>query len=268
VIIKINEAAFRIFICAPLLILAGCATVSIPTSLKTEDTQNLHKVAVVTNLSDSKLQIFDRTGIKDQYSSYYSMGALSYLLVDGVSSAQVKASLQGDPELLRQALSDFSVKDVFNDIFTKFFKTGFETIGPIITEKFTITEYAEASNCKKKKIKDYNILSKELGVDAVIEINYRYGLGAYGVGFYCLPLIMAEVTMISLPEDKILMERKLGSDYAVKRGYTVDNLRENGGELFRKEFSRSVHDFIYALAPAFGKEASLKDRSYWDSQNN
>ena len=64
------------------------------------------------------------------------------------------------------------------------------------------------------------------------------------------------------------MQRELASDYAVKRGYTVDNLRENEAELFKKEFANSVHDFIYVLAPAFGKEASLKNRSHWDSQNN
>ncbi len=114
-----------------------------------------------------------------------------------------------------------------------------------------------------KTIRDYTILSKSLGVDAVLQINFIYGLAGYGGYQRPSAVISGFVSIIDIKDNKLLMRKIMSSDSYYKKGYTVDEFKTNQAELFKKEILEAIRWFARLVASEFGVELSLKEKSYW-----
>lgn len=262
------------------MIIAGCATP--PKILKEEDIGGIRKLAVVTSLSDTELQILDHTGIGNisYYEPYYDpqfhslslgqaaavgaiAGLLEGLIEAGIREVAIKSSLGGEPDALREAVRDFSVKEVFDDNFARVFSLGREIVRPQEIEGLEIGEYPEREAVGGETIRDYTVLSKRLGVDTVLEIDFRYGLAAYGGGVSASAVIAGVVSVTDIKDNKLLMRKTISSDAYYRKGYTVEDFKANGAELFRKESVEAIRGFARLVAAEFGEELSLKHKSYW-----
>jgi hypothetical protein len=117
-----------------------------------------------------------------------------------------------------------------------------------------------------EQIKDYTVLYKQFGADSVLEISYVYGIAAYMGGEKPSAVISADVSLINIPKNKLLMRKKIESDLFYRKGYTIDEFRANNAELFKKEIGEAIQGFAHLVAKEFGIELSLKNKSYWQTE--
>jgi hypothetical protein len=246
------------------LITIGCA--GTPKVLKQEDVQNIKRLAVVTSLKDNNLQILDRTGAKERTYGGYQFGALGAalesLILSGIASSKVKSSLGGDPELLKKELVNFPAKILFDEYFVKTFTMNFEIVNPQDIDKLGIKEYPEKETSDEKTVKDYTIIKEKFGTDTILEINFIYGLAAYESENASV-VISADVSVIDVKDNKLLMKKNILSDEYFKMGHTIDEFRANNAELFKKELIEAICGCAHLITSDFGEKLRLKDRSYW-----
>ena len=243
------------------VVISGCAAA--PYVLRDEDIQNIKRLAVVTTLSEPELQIVDYTRITEP--PYTQSGVLPLLIELAVreaqASAEIKASLGGDPDVLKETVSDFRIKERFDEAFGKMSSTGFEIIGPEEVERLGIKEYPEGGDVEGRTIKDYSALYNRLGVDTVVEIDFIYGLAAYRRERRPRAVIVADVSVMRLVDNELLMRKRIesaGRAAVLDRGYTVDEFNANGAELFKKKILEAMRYVAHIVARQLGIELSLK----------
>ncbi len=246
-------------------IIGGCAgTIKV---LKQEDIRDIRKLAIVTSLLDKELKVLDHTGIESYGDPRFGFPVffLDVLLTAFSAAAAKYDSLGGDPDPLRQELVDFPIKKVFDENFTKFFSKNFEIISPQDVDNLGIAEYPEKESVDGETIRDYTVLKEKLGVDTVLEINFIYGLAAYAE-HSASTVVSADISVISIVENRILTKKTILSDSYYKSGHTVDEFKANGAELFKKEIPEAIRGVAHLVASGFGVALSLKEKSYWHSE--
>ncbi|MDH3936943.1 MAG: hypothetical protein OEV68_06390 [candidate division Zixibacteria bacterium] len=236
--------------------------------LKPEDTQQIKKLAIVTSMKDEELQVIDHSGMIKSLKEgrYANTGILGTLIIGGVIDANLRSSLGGDPDMLRMAVSDLPIKKLFDEDFTKTFVMGFETVSPMDVDNLGVDKYPRKKVGRKTKINDYTVLNDKLGADWVLELNFLYGLAAYGGGVSPSAVITADVSVIDIQGNKLLMRRAISSDDFYRKGYTVGEFRSRGGDLFKKEIVEAIQGLAHLVAKEFGEELSLKQKSRWNTE--
>jgi hypothetical protein len=245
-------------------LMAGCASTS--TRLKEDDVTGIRKLAIITALQDDNLQILDRTHIKDQGytgAQHGFLGALvAELITETAARAQVKGSLGGDPDLLRQAASDVPVGQIFDENFYKAFDIGCEILCRETVDSLRKEHQAKMAKAGTEDPPDAIAPYRELGVNRILKIEYTYALAAYGGGAKPSVVIHAKVSLANL--DKERMARKtICSDSHHKKGYTIEEFKADGAEIFKEELAEATWALAYLVASEFGVELSQKERSYW-----
>lgn len=248
---------------AILLVSVGCATT--PQALKQEDIRGIRKLAIVTSLSDEDLKILDHTEIMEQPAAT-QFGVLGVLMYAGIASAKVKLALAGDPDSLRQAAADFPVKEVFDQNFVEAFPVSCEILSPQQVDALGTEEYPTCKSAKGKTIHDYSVLCKKLNVDTVLEIDFIHGLAVCKGEKRPTAVVAADVSVLDIEENRLLMKKSISSDDYYIKGYTVDEFRANEAELFKKEILEAVRGFAHLVASEFGAE-SLREKSYWHPES-
>ena len=247
-------------------VVVGCAAT--PNTLKEEDIEGIKKMAVVTSLADEELKILDHTHIEESYTNYQSgaLGALAEVLVESAYAAvTVKSALGGDPDPLRQAAADFPVKEVFDDNFFRMFSVSWEVIDPQDVEALGIDKYPTHKSATGKTIHDYTALRKKLNVDTVLEISFVHGLAVCAGVKRPTAVITADVSVIDVEKNRLLMRKTISSDDYYINGYIVDEFAADKAELYKNEIVEAIRAFTHLLVSELGGDTteSLKDKSYW-----
>jgi hypothetical protein len=245
-------------------LIAGCASTS--TRLKEDDVTGIRKLAIITALQDEKLQILDRTHIRDRGYTGAQHGLLGALVADLITEtaarSQVKGSLGGDPDLLRYAVSEVPVKEIFDENFYKAFDIGCETVSRETVDSLRMEHQAKMKKASSEKPPDAIAPYRELGVNRILKIEFIYGLAAYGGGVKPSVVVRAEVSFANLDKERTA-RKTICSDSHHKKGCTIDEFRADGAEIFKKELAEATWALAYLVASEFGVELSQKERSYW-----
>jgi hypothetical protein len=247
------------------LLITGCAATT--TGLKEEDIRAIRKLAIVTVLEDQKLQILDRTGIKQQSWTDGQLGLLGALveglIVETVANAKIRGSLGGEPNLLRYEVSDVPIKELFDESFHKAFSIGCEIISPQVVDSLRMEHEAEKEKPGGEKAPDAIAPYKELGVNTILKIEFIYGLAVYAGGVRPSAVIKGRVSVADIEKEKVLLAKTISSDSYYKKAYTIDEFKADGAELFKKELAEATWALAYLVASEFDVELSRKERSYW-----
>lgn len=257
-----QKATIAVFLLV--FLIAGCASTS--TRLKEEDIKAIRKLAIITALEDEKLQILDRTGIKQQSWTGGQLGLLGILveglIVETVANAKIKGSLGGEPDLLRYAISDVSIKELFDENFHKAFTIGCEIISRETVDSLRMEYQAKMKKAGSTEPPDAIAPYKKLGVNSILRIEFIYGLAVYAGGIRPTAVISAEVSFANLEKERVARKR-ISSDSQYKKGYTIDEFKADGAEIFKKELAEATWALAYLVASEFGVELSQKEKSYW-----
>ena len=138
----------------------------------------------------------------------------------------------------------------------------FEIVAPQDIDKLDIKEYHEKETSDGETIKDYTILKEKFNTDTILEIDFIYGLAAYE-NEYASAVISADVFVINIDDNKLLMKKTILSDEYFKMGHTVEEFSANNAELFKRELIEAIYGCSYLMASDFGVKLPLKDKSYW-----
>lgn len=247
-----------------ILLVMGCA--GSPKLLKQEDVKGIKRLAFVSSLSDKELQILDHTGHKQQSYTHGQYGAIGGL-IEGIIAAGAAPTIHlgGDPDSLREAVSDFPIKEHFDENFDKVLSINFEILSPEDLDSLRKQDYPETEGASDRTIEDYAALYEKFGVDMVLEIDFVYGLATYRGGLLPSAVVSADVTVRSIDKNKRLMKKTISSDSYYKRGYTVDEFKADGAKLFKSEIIEALRGFSHIVASEFGVELSGKEKSFWGS---
>ena len=149
-------------------------------------------------------------------------------------------SSSGDSDLntLKSAIKGFNVQDEFNDnFFVEIIKAVEKredlTATIIDSDKYRSTQGEELI----AKIKNEN---KDL--DAVLTVFYAYGLGHTNESGL-KPAIVAQVSIVDLRNDTILMSEVSSSTALYISSHSFDELSDNNAELFRSDFRKVANNF-------------------------
>jgi hypothetical protein len=99
-------------------------------------------------------------------------------------------------------------------------------------------------------------------VDAVLEIDYTYGLTAYN-GVSSSSAVEADVKVIRLKDDKVLLRKRLSSDDELRRGHSVDDFSREGARIYREELKEAIKGLSHLVLKEFGVEPDSKKQSRW-----
>jgi hypothetical protein len=114
-----NRPKLAIGLCmiSSLLFCVSCATST--TNLSTELTDNIKKVTVIIEQKVDKLQILDHTMVWNTQMSHGQYGAVGGLMegvILGISASnRIKKSLGGDPDILKDSVSDIEIDEIVYD---------------------------------------------------------------------------------------------------------------------------------------------------------
>jgi len=247
------------------MIIGGCA--GTPKVLKQEDIRGIKKIAVVTSLSNNELIIMDHSQIMEQAPN--PSGLIPALIASTIALAAAEANLRsvldGNPDSLRQVLTDFPVKKVFDENFIKTFFVNREIISPAQVDSLGIDEYPTCKTVKGKTIKDYTPLCEKLNVDTVLQLNFAYGLAVCAKMKRPTAVVSTVMLVIDVENNKLLMRKEVSSDDYYEKGYTLDEFKANGGELYREEIVKAIQGLSYLVSSELGGGVpeSLEEKSYW-----
>jgi hypothetical protein len=243
----------------------------VPKEIAVDDVARIEKLAVVSRLTEPELQVLDHTGDRMAYYQPYTgnvsqdatSGAMTGVVSDLLALDQIGKSLDGDPDVLREALADFPAAATFNDHLCQHLELSFPVVGPDEMTDIDITELAVNENATGQQVRDYSPLRGQFGVDSVLEIDYIYGIAAYAGRVRPSVVIAAGVRVIDLEDNEVLMSKVLASDLNYKRSHSIDEFAADDGRLFRDEFIQDTCGMANLIARAFGVELSEKHRSHW-----
>ncbi len=262
-----NYKQMAVLAIAPSLLIMSCSAPH-PKVLQQGDIDDIKKLAVVTSLSKNELQVLDHSRMME-YSSTSQYGAVGGLLeglvVGGMASGQIRSSLGGDPDSLRQVVSDLDAKTLFDDNFLSIFTVSFGIVGPQeVDSNIRLAEKPGSESVADEKVRA--AIYEKLRVDTVLEIDFVYGLAAYAGGLAPSAVISGVVTVVDVQENKVVMKKRMSSDSYYKKHYTVEEFSADGGQLFRREIREAARGFAHIVASEFGVELSHKQESYWQSE--
>jgi hypothetical protein len=211
----------------------------------------IKNVAVITNLEDDSLCVLDISEIRKQaYSKQYGGvmfgaigGALEALIIEGVASYRIRSLVGGSIEPVRESISDFDAKSIFEAIVHKKLSEqlkesrGIQSV--IMLKKEGVVETGDGISISNAQKGNYP--------DTLLTIEYRYGLGAF-VENEPLPAIMASVSVISIPENRKLMTDTIMTYGCSGNAYNLVDYARDKGEIYRRCFEEVVEEFGERLA--------------------
>ncbi len=221
------------------LFLSGCATTTV--DLVKHDAESVRKIALITRLSNDRLQVFDQTGPKRMYVAAPATpaGIAAGLVVGGVAKAVVAGikknrSLSGDPNDLQNELGDSRIDLIFDSTFMDEFGQKFEIVAPQVSKDVRLEPNpAEGGQA------DYSPFQKLFGADSVLVIDYQYGLAAYDKR-PASAAISADVSLISVGENRVILHKSIFCDTSWRGGHTVSEYKADNARLFKEEIAEDV----------------------------
>jgi hypothetical protein len=223
--------------------LSGCATV--PRYMSNDYINKIKNIAVVTNLQDDSLSVLDVTGIRKQENSkqyggvmYGAIGgALEALIIEGISSYKINSLIGGSITPIQESIAGFDVKATFDDIVNKHF---FEHIRA--NRDIQSLVMLKTVNSLEFPNEQHNS-----NPDTLLKIEYRYGIGAF-TEKKPVPAIVADISAISLPENKKIMSDTIIMYSCDTNNYTLADYAENNGTIYKQCFSEIVEKLIHRIA--------------------
>jgi hypothetical protein len=233
-------------------LLSACATD--PKRMSVDDINKIRNVAVVTKLEDNTLNVLDISGIRTrEYSKQYGGvmfgalgGALEALIIEGISSYKIHSAIGGSINPIQESVADFDAETAFNDV--------------IYTQ---LPEHIKAGRDIKNilMLKADNFIETEDGIritseekdncpDTLLKIEYRYGIGAV-TEKKPVPAIVANISVISIPENKRMMRDTMIVYSCDDNDYTLADYAENNGKVYRQCFGEIVEKLCQQLATSY-----------------
>jgi hypothetical protein len=150
-----------------------------------EDFNNIKKIGVVSILDKNDLVLIDCT--PPELRSYKSYGLFMYgavgaaiesVMNDIRYSKSSKKALGGNPDELQLALKNYPINDVFMENIFGLFKLNLD---PNIKQKISLVPIVSdiAISDENKEDKKFDKIANENGLDAILKINYMYGLATF-----------------------------------------------------------------------------------------
>ncbi len=240
------QMVFSLFV---LLLMVGCATTS--KSLGPEITSKIKKVGIVTVLKDKELRVFDHTEVYGK--TYGGMmfgaigGALEAVALAIEANIRIKASLGGDPNLLRNQLREYSVSEVFFGNLSRRLSEKYE----IVSTDQSVNELREAKKGEKLKVEDYLDACGKCQADTMLKVEYYYGLAAYA-SRKSSAAIIANFSVYDVETKELLLKKEIVSDNYFGRSRVVPEFAANDSELYKKDLSRAMDALSEIVARDFG----------------
>ncbi len=231
------------------LLMAGCATT--PKSLMPEETARIKKLAIVMVPKNEELVVIDHTNVWKKSYGGYMFGAIGGL-VEGLiltveDYATKKASLGGDPNLLKDQLKEYQIRKILEEKITGKLSEKYEIQNP----NYLCDDLKKTKKDQKLVIEDYLDVCKRLEADTLLEIDFYYGLAAYA-GEKSSAIIIANISVHDVNANNLLMKREFISDEHFKKNRVVPDFAANSAELYKKDILDIVNGFTQLVALEFG----------------
>ena len=215
---------------------SGCANKVIYMNTKTART--IQKLGIKTKLTDQSLNVIDIGGIRKKvYQKTYTGGhfgflggALEALILEAEATIKMRKALGGSVDKVRNNLSDFSPGDVFNQNFMQELR---------VCETYM--------NIPKIVLLEGDIKDSAQDLDAVAEISYIYGIGAYTEDSV-RTAISADIVIKRNTNQDILADFSHKVEKASKSPCTLEDYACNNGMLFKNDFAEATKSFAGIFA--------------------
>lgn len=241
---KNSSCKIRLLLVLALFLMYGCAS---PKFLSSEDRGKIKSVVVAIESEDERMNIIDVAEIrKKEYSKTYGGmmygaigGAIEALVKEGISRYKINSVIDGNIDPIGQGISGYDTKAVFNQLTLKgmsetMLESGKTNNLPVISARI-LSETGDAGSTD---------------ADALLRIEYRYGIGAYSKG-KLFPAMTASISVESLPEKRTLMKDIWIASACENRDYTIEDYAKDGGEKYKRCFEEMVERFGRSLAGLF-----------------
>jgi hypothetical protein len=231
------------------LTLTGCATTRVDVlSYKVE---GIEKIAVIIRLTDNQLQVFNQTGPQRVFvaapatpaglaSGFVAAGATKAILAE----IKVRKSLGGNPDELQRELKDFSVEETFDRSFAEVFRQELNIIDPEETKNIQFERNLSDG------IVNYSPLRERFGTDAVLIIDFQYGLAAYAKG-PASTAINADVTVVKIAENRVLLSQSILCDTPWLGGHSLAQYKADNARLFKEEIAEAAKSLARVMVVHF-----------------
>jgi hypothetical protein len=231
-------------------LMAGCATT--PKTLDSETSMKIKKIGIVTILKDKEPRVFDRTGASKHYHGGYVFGAIGGALEGlaiGIETAVlIRASLGGDPDILRRKLGQYPINEIVQ-----------ENITTKLSERYQVVDAHQFLNAlrvskegEELKIEDYLDVCKKCEADTMLKVDLLYGLAAYAREKSSAAII-AKLFVYDVGTKTLLMEKEVLSDKYLKRSRVIPDFAAGDAELYK----RDVHDAVNVLSVIVARDFGL-----------
>jgi hypothetical protein len=227
------------------LLIHGCA--SAPKFLSNEDRSKTRSIVLAIESEDDQMNVIDVTQIrKQEYSRTYGGimhgaigGAMETLIIEGISTHKIGSLIGGSIGPVRESISGYDTKTVFDRLVLKG-----------ITEN--MVDLNRLHNLPVHDVRASNRIGEPRSTDAdvLLKIKYRYGIGAYNKQ-KPFPAMIAQISVESLSENKMLMKNIWMASGCENRSYTLDDYAKNGGEIYKRCFEEMVEQFGRNLVNVF-----------------
>jgi hypothetical protein len=225
-----------------LFALSGCA--STPKSLSEQDIGIIRTLVLTTVLEDNQMSTIDIAGIrKHEYSKTYGGmmygalgGALEAIIIEGISRYKIHSMVGGSIDPIKEGISGYDAEAAFAEFVFKGMTENLKELN-----KLQSVRMLDRASTKDKSGHDG---------DALLKIEYRYGIGALEEK-RPLPAVIANISVLSLPDNRLLMKNLWTAFACERRDYTIDDYARDGGRLYRQCFEEMAERFGRDLVSTF-----------------
>ncbi len=217
-------------------VFTGCAPKEVP--IKKDIAKTVQIIGILTNSKSDRIEFIDLAGTrKDVYQQNFGggqFGAIGGALEALVHEAEIyvkdRELMGGSIGALRESLSGFQADDIFKQIMVR-----------------EIEGYEKKSNILKLVVLNENERNNLQDLDAILEINYVYGIGAY-VPEVLNAVISANIVLTRTTNGETLANFDHVISAGTKSPCTLKDYAINNGALYKTDFSEAAKGFTISLA--------------------
>jgi hypothetical protein len=216
---------------------------------------------IITTLQNEKPRIFDHVKLSKEnqdalrYAGLFGGAALTGIVGIAVileSNNKIHESLGGNPDLLREQLGEYPIKEILE-----------EKLIDKISEMYKIVDVnnlldglRESQKGQKYEIEDYLDICKKCEADTMLKIDFYYGLAAYS-GEKASAAIVGNILVYDVKTKELLMKKAILSDQYFRKGRTVPEFSDNSAELFKKDIIEAVDSVSLLVASDLGLDVMV-----------
>jgi hypothetical protein len=232
-----------------LALVAVFTTGCVSKHIETEQAADIRRVAVATYLESNEVLVYDRTGKQVGTEAEVAAGLLGGVIGGAIAGAvegsltwkAMQESFGGDPALLTKALGDQPLAPIIDRGVTAGLGT-LPVLGPLDLERLGAADAPARRTSDGVPVHDYRPLMDRWDIDTVIEMRLNHGLAAYAAA-PARPMVIGEVFVIDVVEDRVIMRSPLSSEHAYPSAHHVPELAADGAALYRQEIEAASRAF-------------------------